>query len=134
MQKQLKAIVSPFRGLRIEEFMKIHGSMPDQVQIKSFMTVGGPLVDHQINGNGATNNGQTARMKQPNGLNNDTVTTNAAASPHVQNRYASVKQQANGTTNGFESKLEERKGSSPNVTPGGVSSELKDILDDLQNN
>ena len=42
MQTQLKAIVSPFKGLRIEEFMKIHGSMPDQVQIRSFLTVGGP--------------------------------------------------------------------------------------------
>jgi len=86
------------------------------------------LVD-QINGNGGGTNGQTARMKSNNGLSE---LTNAAASPH-QNRYASVKQQANGTTNGFESKIEERKGSSPNVTPG-PSTELKDILDDLQNN
>ena len=82
MQKQLKAIVSPFKGLRIEEFMKIHGSMPDQVQIKSFMTVGGPLVD-QINGNGGgSNNGQTARMKSNNGLSEQVTTTNVAGSPH----------------------------------------------------
>lgn len=47
IQKQLKAIVSPFKGLRIEEFMKIHGSMPDQVQIRSFITIGGPLPEQK---------------------------------------------------------------------------------------
>jgi len=47
IQRQLKAIVSPFKGLRIEEFMKIHGSMPDQVQIRSFITVGGPLPEQK---------------------------------------------------------------------------------------
>lgn len=38
----MKSIVSPFKGLRIEDFMKIHGSMPDCVQIRSFLTVNGP--------------------------------------------------------------------------------------------
>jgi len=38
----MKAIVSPFKGLRIEDFMKIHGNMPDSVQIRSFLTVVGP--------------------------------------------------------------------------------------------
>lgn len=92
MQKQLKAIVSPFRGLRIEEFMKIHGSMPDQVQIRSFMTVGGPSPDQASSGSIAG----TARAKGASGLSDMTMTPQP-------NRYASVNKQANATTaKGFD--------------------------------
>ena len=45
----MKAIVSPFKGLRIEDFMKIHGSMPDMVQIRSFLTVGAPEKGAELN-------------------------------------------------------------------------------------
>ena len=77
MQKQLKAIVSPFKGLRIEEFMKIHGGMPDQVQIRSFLTVGGPLPEQTNNQNGSS------RLKGS-GLSDMTMTPQP-------NRYATVK-------------------------------------------
>ena len=75
IQRQLKAIVSPFKGLRIEEFMKIHGSMPDQVQIRSFITVGGPLPEQKS---------AMSRIKNTTGMVHDLAMT------PQPNRYASV--------------------------------------------
>ena len=39
IQKPIKAIISPFKGCKIEEFMEIHGNMLEQVQISSFLTI-----------------------------------------------------------------------------------------------
>ena len=112
MQTQLKAIVSPFKGLRIEEFMKIHGSMPDQVQIRSFITVAGANP-------AALDPSQSSTQGKLRGLSDVTMTPQP-------NRYSTVKQppHASLTAQGFDK--EEQKGGSPQM-----SKEIRDILDDL---
>ena len=116
MQTQLKAIVSPFKGLRIEEFMKIHGSMPDQVQIRSFLTVGGPQ-QGQENG---------PRLK---GLSDLSMTPQP-------NKYATTKQSSQAAasnltaTNSFDG-TEEHKGGGGSPP---MSKDIRDIIEDLQNN
>ena len=114
MQTQLKAIVSPFKGLRIEEFMKIHGSMPDQVQIRSFLTVAG------ANPAALQEPSQNSTQSKLRGLSDLTMTPQP-------NRYSTVKQQSQNaslTAQGFDK--EEHKGGSP-----PMSKEIRDILDDL---
>ena len=110
MQRNLKAIVSPFKGLRIEEFMKIHGSMPDQVQIRSFLTVGGPHPDSH-------NGSMASKHRIKNGLSD----LNLTPQPY---KYQSMKPSV---TNGFSK--EETKDVISN-TPA-VNKEIQEILDDL---
>ena len=88
--------------------MKIHGSMPDQVQIRSFLTIGGPTFD-PMNG--------TARLKG--GLSDMTMTPQP-------NRYSTVKSDPSTAGHAFDNQSEEAKAGTP-----GVSKELKDILEDL---
>ena len=117
MQTQLKAIVSPFKGLRIEEFMKIHGSMPDQVQIRSFLTVAG------ANPAALQEPLQSSTQGKLRGLSDLTMTPQPS-------RYSTVKQPQNTslTAQGFD-REEQKGGCSPPMTK-----EIRDILDDLQNN
>lgn len=100
IQRTVRAIVSPFKGLRIEEFMKIHGSMPDQIQIRSFLTVSGAFPV-------------------------DSATTGA------QHRRAALDQMRTPAINLRPTDAEESK--TQTCSPA-MSREIRDILDDLQNN
>jgi len=107
----MKAIVSPFKGLRIEDFMKIHGSMPDMVQIRSFLTVGAPERSAELNSGGRAR-----------GLNDLTMNSQP-------NRYGTLKGQMEGTLSNGEHEENKMGSMSP-----PLSKEVRDILDDLQNN